>query len=259
MAARVFQDHDIDATTTSGSLPWSLRCHCLPKEYFPPWTEHHLSRSCPNTQQKKKHRRPSKRDANTPMATHHRKAILHVRLSWNRLDFQAKMDNWDRPTRTVDSNAKKKRKVGPTDRQSGSVHVTMTPPRHADKDCSTTEENVTISTSRITRQGHCRCGAAGSSLVARNHQPTNGRRPQWTTGDTRTVAWWNLRATVTDDENERRTAQRRTCKGVRRSRTHLAWKKKGVSERAKYVRELPVSGTGARRRGPQISADPVQA
>ena len=32
-----------------------------------------------------------------------------------------------------------------------------------------------------------------------------------------------------------------------------------MSERAKYVRELPVSGTGARRRGPQISADPVQA
>ena len=48
--------------------------------------------------------------------------------------------------------------------------------------------------------------------------------------------------------------------GGQRSRTHLAWKKKvsGMSERAKYVRELPVSGTGARRRGQQISADPVQ-
>ena len=32
----------------------------------------------------------------------------------------------------------------------------------------------------------------------------------------------------------------------------------GMSERAKYVRELFVSGTGARRRGQQISADLVQ-
>ena len=47
----------------------------------------------------------------------------------------------------------------------------------------------------------------------------------------------NLRANVTDDENERRTAQ---------------W------ERAKYVRELSVSSTGARRRGQQFSADLVQ-
>ena len=119
-----------------------------------------------------------------------------------------------------------KRKLGPTDRQSGSVHVTTTPPRHADKDCLTTEENVTISSSRITRQGRCRSGAAESSLVARNNQPTKTRSPQRTTVDTRTVAWWNLRANVTDDENERRTAQRRTCKGGRRSRKQLASKKK---------------------------------
>ena len=65
----------------------------------------------------------------------------------------------------------KKRKLGCSDRQSGSVQ-TMTPPRHVDKDCLTTEENVTISSSRITRQRHCRCGTAESSLVARNHQPT---------------------------------------------------------------------------------------
>ena len=146
---------------------------------------------------------PSKRDAKTPMATHHRKAILHVRLSWNRLVLLGRL------------RCKKKRKLGPTDCQSGSVHVTMTPPRHADKDCFTTEETVTISSSRITRQGHCRSGAAESSLVARNHQPTNRRRPQRTTGDTRTVAWWNLRANVTDDENERLTVQWRTCKGGR--------------------------------------------
>ena len=49
--------------------------------------------------------------------------------------------------------------------------------------------------------------------------------------------------------------------GGPRPRTQLASKKKalGMSERAKYVRELPVSGTGARRRGQQISADLVQA
>ena len=139
---------------------------------------------------------------------------------------------------------KKKRKLGPTDRQSGSVHVTMTPPSHADKDCLTTEENVTISSSCITRQGHCRSGAAESSLVARNHQPTNGRRPQRTTGDTRTVAWWNLRGNVTDDKNERRAAQWRTCK-VGRALAHN-WRERkkvsGMSERAKYVRELPVAG-----------------
>ena len=96
----------------------------------------------------------------------------------------------------ADSKAKKKRKLAPTDRQSGSVHATMTSPRHADKDCLTTEENVTISCSRITRQGHCRCGAA-SSLVARNHQPTKRRSARRTTGDTRIVACWNLRANVT--------------------------------------------------------------
>ena len=79
----------------------------------------------------------------------------------------------------------KKKKLGPTDRQTGSVHVTMTPPRHADKDCFTTEETVTISSSRITRQGRCRSGAAESSLVARNNQQTNGRSPQRTTVDTR--------------------------------------------------------------------------
>ena len=162
------------------------------------------------------------------------------------------MDNWDRPTRTVPMGRlkckKKKRKVGPTDRQSGSVHVTMTPPRHADKDCLTTEENVTISSSRITRQGHCRCGAAESSLVARINQQTKGgvlKEPLWTR-DGRTVAWWNLRANVTDDENERRTAEWRTCK-VGRALAHN-WRERkiasGMSERAKYVRELPVSGTG---------------
>ena len=49
--------------------------------------------------------------------------------------------------------------------------------------------------------------------------------------------------------------------GGPRSRRQLASKKKkalGMSERAKYVRELFVSGTGARRRGQQISADLVQ-
>ena len=51
------KDHDIDTTTTSGSLPWSLRCHCLPIFLFQPWTEHHRPRSCPNAQEKKKHRR----------------------------------------------------------------------------------------------------------------------------------------------------------------------------------------------------------
>ena len=80
------------------------------------------------------------------------------------------------------------------------------------------------------------------------------------TRDGRIVTWWNLRANVTDDENEWRTAQRRTCK-VGRALAHN-WRERkkvsGMSERAKYVRELPVSGTGARRRGQQISADPVQ-
>ena len=157
---------------------------------------------------------PSKRDANTPMATHHRKACsLVLEPAQGRLPGKKWTTETDRSRQCswVDSNAKKKRKVGPTDRQSGSVHVTMTPPRHADKDCLTTEENVNISSSRITRQGRCRPGAAELSLVARNHQPTSGRRPQRTTGDTRTVAWWNLVANVTDDENERRTAQWRTC------------------------------------------------
>ena len=48
--------------------------------------------------------------------------------------------------------------------------------------------------------------------------------------------------------------------GGPRSRRQLASKKKalGMSEHAKYVRELFVSGTGARRRGQQISADLVQ-
>ena len=56
--------------------------------------------------------------------------------------------------------------------------------------------------------------------------------------------------------------------GVQHSGGHARWaalshtigaeeKVSGMSEHAKYVRELPVSGTGARRRGPQISADPV--
>ena len=128
--------------------------------------------------------------ANTPMATHHRKAILHVRLSWKKpqADLQAKMDDWDQPNQAVllgRLKCKKKRKLGPTDCRSGSVHVTTRPPLHADKNCLTTEENVTISTSRITRQGRCRFGAAESSLVARNHQPTKTRRPQRTTVDTR--------------------------------------------------------------------------
>ena len=79
-----------------------------------------------------------------------------------------------------------KKKLGPTDRHSGSVQ-TMTPLRNADKDCLTTEENVTITSSRITRQGHCRCGA-GASPLARNHQPTERRSPQRATGDTRIVA-----------------------------------------------------------------------
>ena len=118
----------------------------------------------------------SKRDANTPMTTNHRKTILHVRLSWHKsqADNKAKMNDWDRPNRAVPMGRlkfEKKRKLGPTDRQSGSVQ-TMTLPRHADKDCLTTEENLTITSSRITRQGRCRCGAAASSLVTRNHQPT---------------------------------------------------------------------------------------
>ena len=48
--------------------------------------------------------------------------------------------------------------------------------------------------------------------------------------------------------------------GGPRSRRQLASKKKppGTSERAKCVRELSVSGTGARRRGQQMSADLVQ-
>ena len=65
---------------------------------------------------------------------------------------------------------------------------------------------------------------------------------------------------MTDDENERRTAQRRTCKGGRRSRKQLASKKKrqacpstqSTSENYLFLE------TGARRRGQQISADPVQ-
>ena len=103
-------------------------------------------------------------------------------------DLQAKMDDWDQPNQAVllgRLKCKTKRKLGPTDCRSGSVHVTTTPPLHADKDCLTTEENVTISSSRITRQGHCRSGAAESSLVATNHQPTKTRRPQRTTVDTR--------------------------------------------------------------------------
>ena len=126
----------------------------------------------------------SKRDVNTPMTTNHREAILHVRWSWHKskADFQAKMNDWDRPNRAMPMGRLKfKKKLGPTDRQSGSIQ-TMTPPRHADKDCLTTEENVTISSSRIIPQGHCRCGAAESPL-ARNHQPTR------TTGDTRIVSW----------------------------------------------------------------------
>ena len=49
-----FPDHDIDATITSCSLPWSLRCHFLPIFLFQPWTEHHRPRSCPNAQEKKR-------------------------------------------------------------------------------------------------------------------------------------------------------------------------------------------------------------
>ena len=47
-----FKDHDIDATKTSGSLPWSQGCHCLPLLLFPPWSEHHRPRFCPNAQEK---------------------------------------------------------------------------------------------------------------------------------------------------------------------------------------------------------------
>ena len=91
----------------------------------------------------------------------------------------------------------------------------MTPPRHADKDCLTTEESVTISSSRITRQGRCRCGAAESPLVARNHQPTQkaeSSKNHWRHENSRMM---NLRANVTDDENEWRTAQWRTRKAGR--------------------------------------------
>ena len=67
----------------------------------------------------------SKRDANTPMTTNHRKAILHVRLSWHKskADNKAKMNDWDRPNRAVPMGRlkleKKKRKLGPTDRPIG--------------------------------------------------------------------------------------------------------------------------------------------
>ena len=132
----------------------------------------------------------------------------------------------------------------------------MTPPRHANKDCMTTEENVTISSSRITRQKHCRCGAAESSLVAT--QTTNQQKGgvlKDSLETTRIAAWWNLQANVTDDENEWRTAQWRTFQGGPRSRRQLASKKKalGMSERAKYVRELSVPGTVARRRGHKLT------
>ena len=45
------KDHDIEATITSGSLPWSLRCHCLPLCLSPQCDEHHRPRSCPNAQE----------------------------------------------------------------------------------------------------------------------------------------------------------------------------------------------------------------
>ena len=66
----------------------------------------------------------SKRDTNTPMTTNHRKTFLHVRLSSHKswADFQAKMNDWDRPTRAMPMGRlklkkKRKRKLGPTDRQ----------------------------------------------------------------------------------------------------------------------------------------------
>ena len=55
-------DHDIDTTITSGPLPWSLRCQCLPKILVLPWTELLRPRSCPNAQEKKKHRRMVERN-----------------------------------------------------------------------------------------------------------------------------------------------------------------------------------------------------
>ena len=105
-------------------------------------------------------------------------------------------------------------------------------------------------TSRLLEQAKhskwcCRCGAAESSLVARNHHPTKSRSPERTTGDTRIVAWWNLRANVTDDENEWRTAQWRT-------------RKAGRALADSWRQRKSVSGTGARRRGQQISTDLVQ-
>ena len=46
------KDHDIDATTSSGSLSWSSGCHCLPLLLFPPWNEHHRPRPCSKTREK---------------------------------------------------------------------------------------------------------------------------------------------------------------------------------------------------------------
>ena len=110
------------------------------------------------------------------MTTNRRKAILHSLVLAQVQGRQQGKNERLGPTEPGSARGqtqirKKKGKLGPTDRQSGSVQ-TMTPPRHADKDCLTTEENVTISSSRITRQGYCRCVAAESSLVTRNHQPT---------------------------------------------------------------------------------------
>ena len=160
----------------------------------------------------------SKRDANTPMTTNHRKAILHFRLSWHKsqADFQEKWTTgtdrtWQRPW--ADSNAKK-RKLRPTDRESGSEQTTH--PGTRTRTALTTEENVTISSSRITRQGHCRYGAG--RVVLGGKKPSTNKKGgvlKEPLGDTRIVAQWNLRANVTDGENEWRTAQWRTCKAGR--------------------------------------------
>ena len=74
----------------------------------------------------------SKRDTNTPMTTNHRKTILHFRSSWHKsqADFQAKMDDWDRPNRAVHMGRlkgfKKNENWDPLTAQSGSVQ-TMDP------------------------------------------------------------------------------------------------------------------------------------
>ena len=72
--------------------------------------------------------------------------------------------------------------------------------------------------------------------MARDHQPTKSRSPQRAPGDTRIVSWWNLRANVTGDENEWRTAQWRTCKAGRALADSWRQRKSARNVRARKVR-----------------------